>query len=67
MALPTRTQVQTTDYSLQAQPAVYLEAKSLSSGTLDYSEYAQPVYGLSSTTPPPATQNSNFLVFFNVA
>lgn len=46
MALPTRDNVQTLDYSLGAQPAVVLEAKSLASGTLDYSLQAQPVFGL---------------------
>ena len=66
MALPTRSNVQTLDFSGYGQPAAYLEAKSLSpsSATLDYSSYAQPAYGLPSGVAP-VTQNSNFLMFFN--
>jgi hypothetical protein len=65
MPLPTRSNVETLDYSGAGQPAAYLEAKTLtpSSYTLDYSGYAQPVVGLPAGTPPPPTQNSNFLVF----
>lgn len=64
MTLPTRNSVETLDLSLEAQPAVVIEAKSLSSGTLDYSLYAQPVYGLPSGAPI-VVQNSAFLIFFN--
>lgn len=48
MALPTRTNVLTLDYSGQGQPAAYIEAKTLSptSLTLDYSKLGQPVIGL---------------------
>lgn len=48
MALPTRSDVQTLDFSGYGQPSAYLEAKNVSSGTLDYSLFAQPVWGLSS-------------------
>lgn len=64
MALPTRDSVQTMDYVVYAEPAVYLEAKSLSSATLDYVEFAEPVYGLPPSAAPAA--NTNFLLFFNV-
>ena len=49
MPAPTRNDVSTLDYTGGAQPAVFIEAKTLSpfSGTLDYSVAAQPVYGLS--------------------
>jgi hypothetical protein len=65
MPLPTRSDLQTLDYSGFGQPAAYLEAKTLtpSSYTLDYSGYAQPVVGLPAGTPPPSAQNSNFLIF----
>jgi hypothetical protein len=48
MALPTRSDVLTLDYSGGAQPAAYVEAKALSpsSATLDYTLAAQPVFGL---------------------
>lgn len=50
MALPTRDEVSTLDYSGYGQPAAYLEAASgLSSSTLDYSGYAQPVVGIAVT------------------
>lgn len=67
MALPTRSDVQTLDFSGYGQPAAYLEAKALSpsSYTLDYSGYAQPVIGLAGGTPPTPARNSNFLMFFN--
>lgn len=65
MPLPTRDQVQTTDYSLRAQPAVFLEAKSLSSATLDYSEQAQPVYGLAPSSSPAPSTSTNFFLMFN--
>lgn len=66
MALPTRDNVLTLDYSLGGQPAAFIEAKALSpsSATLDYSLEGQPVFGLSGATPP-VVQNSNFLIFFN--
>ncbi len=63
MALPSRNNVETLDYSLNAQPAIVLEAKLLSSGTLDYSLQAQPIYGLSSAGA--ILQNGAFLMFFN--
>jgi len=67
MPLPTRSSVETLDYSGAGQPAAYLEAKTLSptSYTLDYSRQGQPVVGLAGGTPPPppASQNSNFLMF----
>lgn len=65
MALPTRANVQTLDYSGFGQPAAYLEAKALSpaSYTLDYSGFGQPVIGLSGSAS--VVQNSNFLIFFN--
>ena len=54
MALPTRTNVQTLDYSGAGQPAAYLEAKALSpsSATLDYTLNAQPVFALAPGTGP---------------
>lgn len=72
MPLPTKTQIQTLDYSGYGQPAAYLEAKPLtpSSSTLVYSIWAQPVYGISDGAPPPppppSAQNSNFLMFCGV-
>ncbi len=66
MPLPTRSNVLTLDYSGYGQPAAYLEAKTLSptTYTLDYSGYGQPVIGLANGgPPPPAAQNSNFLMF----
>lgn len=67
MALPTRANVETLDFSGYGQPAAYLEAKALSpsSYTLDYSGFAQPVIGLASGAPPAPVQNSKFLIFFN--
>ena len=52
MALPTRNNVETLDYSLGGQPAALLEAKTLSpsSDTLDYSLEGQPITGLASST-----------------
>lgn len=54
MALPTRSDVLTLDYSGAGQPAAYVEAKTLtpSSATLDYTLAAQPVYGLANLIPP---------------
>jgi hypothetical protein len=64
MPLPTRSDVLTLDYSGGAQPAAYVEAKTLSpsSATLDYTLGAQPVYGLTAATPP-VTNTSNFFLF----
>lgn len=61
MALPTRSDVQTLDFSGYGQPAAYLEAKTLSpsSYTLDYSGYAQPVVGLASTAAGYSITASN--------
>lgn len=55
MALPTRSDVLTLGYTGFAQPAVYIEAKTLtpSSSTLAYTLQAQPVYGLADGAPPP--------------
>lgn len=57
MALPTRSDVQTLDFSGYGQPSAYLEAKALSpsSGTLGYSLQAQPVFGLPSAVTPGYT------------
>ena len=56
MALPTRSDVLTLGYTGFAQPAVYIEAKTLSpsSSTLAYTLQAQPVYGLTDGAPPPS-------------
>lgn len=64
MPLPSRNNVETLDYSLGAQPALVLEAKSLSSGTLDYSVNGQPVGGAISSGSVVA-QNGAFFIFFN--
>ena len=61
MALPTRSNVETLDFSGYGQPAAYLEAKSLSSGTLDYSLQAQPVFGLPAATTPGYSLSSQIL------
>ena len=55
MPLPTRSDVLTLGYTGFAQPAVYIEAKTLSpsSSTLAYTLQAQPVYGLADGAPPP--------------
>jgi hypothetical protein len=68
MALPTRANVLTLDYSGYGQPAAYLEAKTLtpSSYTLDYSLAAQPAVGLAGGSPPPPSQNSNFFMLLGM-
>ena len=57
MALPTRSEVLTLDYTGYAQPAAYIEAKALSpaSSTLDYTLQAQPVFGLTDGGPTPSS------------
>jgi hypothetical protein len=64
MSLPTRSDVLTLDYTGGAQPAAYIEAKTLSpsSATLDYTLGAQPIFGLAPAAPP-ATNTSNFFLF----
>lgn len=59
MPLPTRSNVLTLDYSGFAQPAAYIEAKTLSpaSSTLNYSLQAQPVFGLAAAGPVPSAAN----------
>jgi hypothetical protein len=68
MSLPTRSDVLTLDYSGGAQPAAYIEAKTLSpsSATLDYTLGAQPVFGLADGAPPPVVNTSNFFMFMSV-
>lgn len=48
MPLPTQSEVLTLDYTGYAQPAAYIEAKTLTpaSTTLDYTLQAQPAVGL---------------------
>ena len=62
MALPTRSDVLTLGYTGFAQPAVYIEAKTLSpsSSTLAYTLQAQPVYGLTDGAPPPPPPPSGY-------
>jgi hypothetical protein len=68
MALPTRSDVLTLGYTGFAQPAVYIEAKALSpsSSTLAYTMQAQPVFGLSGSSPPPPPPPSSNKYIYNI-
>lgn len=68
MALPTRSDVLTLGYTGFAQPAVYIEAKTLSpsSSTLAYTLQAQPVYGLTDGAPPPPPPPASNKYIYNV-
>jgi hypothetical protein len=63
MPLPTRSDVLTLDYTGGGQPAAYIEAKALSpsTGSLDYSLQAQPVFGLSDGGPPPSPTSNMYI------
>lgn len=63
MALPTRSEVLTLDYTGFAQPAAYIEAKTLSpaSTTLDYTLQAQPVFGLTEGGPTPTPSANKYI------
>ena len=63
MALPTRSDVLTLGYTGFAQPAVYIEAQTLtpSSSTLAYTLQAQPVYGLADAAPPPPSSSNKYI------
>lgn len=61
MPLPTQSEVLTLDYTGYAQPAAYIEAKTLTSAstTLDYTLQAQPVFGLADGGPTPPTPSGS--------
>ena len=65
MPLPTQSEVLTLDYTGYAQPAAYIEAKTLSpaSSTLDYTLQAQPVFGLADGGPTPPIPSSNKYIY----
>lgn len=66
MPLPSRDSVLTLDYSGQGQPAVYIEAKTLSpsSSTLDYTIAGQPAFGITAGAVQVITSGA-FLMFFS--
>lgn len=64
MALPTKTQVLTGEYSLDGSPAVNVAAKStIDPNTLEYSLDGSPWWGVEETTTP-ATPTFKPIVFW---
>lgn len=56
MALPTKTEVQTGQFSLDGSPNVNVSAKSaVDADTLEYSLEGSPWWTIDESTPPPAT------------
>ena len=60
MALPTKSDVQTLDFTDWSLPVCWVDAKaSVDSSTLDYTDWSLPIVALSAGAAPPAIANLN--------
>jgi hypothetical protein len=66
MALPTKDELQTLDYSRLGLPFVFVEAKALSTAGLDVVRLGLPFVGAAATAgeEPPAFNAAQFFVMF---
>lgn len=66
MARPTKTEVQTGEYSLDGSPAINVAAKStVDLDTLEYSLDGSPWYGVEETSAPAPSTFKPIVIFFN--